>query len=152
MSTVSVSDGAFSDGVSFRFQFLKHVKHRHIVNWNEIFEDNRYCWISKEYIHGGTLMESLTFPLHEVNARKYINQLLIATKYLHSLNIVHRNLKACNLMLSDADPLDPDLKLVDFEFSTKVDDHATYKDCPGNVHYVEFSLQTSCTDCDLFGR
>lgn len=120
-----------------RFQFLKHLKHKHISRYLDICVDGRYCWISKEFVDGENLLESLTFPLHEANAQKYVNQLLVAIKYLHSLNIVHRNLKACNLMLcTDETSGERELKIVDFEYSTKVDDHLMYRDCPGNVHYV----------------
>jgi len=132
-SSNSSTTAYYSDPVE-QFQFLSKLDHPNIVKYYEYHLYSAYCYISKEYCSGGNLLEVRTFPHAESNAQTYIKQLLSAIHYLHGRSIVHRNLKAQNLMLSE--PLKGELKLVDFEFCTKVDDNATYRDCPGNIHYA----------------
>lgn len=54
--------------------------------------------------------------LDESTARLYFTQIVDAVKYLHSQDLVHRDLKLQNVVISDEN----ELKLIDFGFSQSI--------------------------------
>lgn len=93
-------------------QALKQCDHLFIVKFFDFFEDKHYYYIVQEYVRGGTLLESVNARgrLDERQCRKYFTQILSAVDYLHNLNILHRDLKAENILLDEGD----NVRLVDF--------------------------------------
>ncbi|KAJ7982559.1 putative Kinase [Quillaja saponaria] len=75
--------------------------------------DNLY--LVMEYLNGGDLYSLLRNLgcLDEDMARVYIAEVVLALEYLHSLNVVHRDLKPDNLLISQ----DGHIKLTDFGLS-----------------------------------
>jgi serine/threonine protein kinase len=75
-----------------------------------------------EIVQGGELFDRIIQKqmYNEKDARDLITILITTLKHCHDQNIVHRDVKAENLlMVSDKD--DADVKLVDFGFAAKVD-------------------------------
>jgi serine/threonine protein kinase len=72
-----------------------------------------------EFMPGGSLASLIQMfgPLNENLIRKYLKQIIEALKYIHSKGIVHRDLKAANILLN----LDGKIKLSDFAVSGKID-------------------------------
>ena len=72
-----------------------------------------------EYVEGGELKELIAAkatPYLEKDAKKIMKILISAIEYIHSHNIVHRDLKLENILLSNKnDPLS--LKIIDFGIS-----------------------------------
>eukprot|EP01135_Chromosphaera_perkinsii_P005831 Nk52_evm20s367 gene=Nk52_evmTU20s367 len=101
---------------------LKTVKHEYIVSLLEIFETSKKMYIVMECCSGGELMEYVASQpdkrLDEAGARTVIARLSSAIAYLHDKDIVHRDLKLENILLSTSDPKDPlNIKVTDFGLS-----------------------------------
>ena len=82
------------------------------INGVEQFIDAQgfHVLILTEYCAGGTLNERLKWPSGDELNLKWIRQTAAALSYLHSCNVVHRDLKADNVLLTATE----DVKLADF--------------------------------------
>ncbi|CAN9516053.1 unnamed protein product [Ophioblennius macclurei] len=79
---------------------LKLVKHPNILQLIDTFETRKEYFIIQELATGGDVFDWILDQGNytERDASNVIRQVLEAVAYLHSLNIVHRNLKLENLM------------------------------------------------------
>ncbi|KAG9473006.1 serine/threonine-protein kinase SIK1 [Eleutherodactylus coqui] len=95
-------------------QIMKRVRHPHIIRLYQVMETKDMIYIVTEYAKNGELFDYLTVRgrLSEEEARTKFLQILSAVEYCHSQNIVHRDLKTENLLLSE----NMDIKLADFGF------------------------------------
>ncbi|KAJ1555228.1 camp-dependent protein kinase catalytic subunit [Cladochytrium tenue] len=84
------------------------------------FQDSANLYIVLEYVQGGELFSFLRksgrFPNHV--ARFYAAEVLLAFEYLHSMDIIYRDLKPENLLLT----ADGHIKITDFGFAKFVPD------------------------------
>ncbi|XP_039507445.1 caM kinase-like vesicle-associated, like isoform X2 [Pimephales promelas] len=79
---------------------LKMLKHPNILQLIDAFETRKEFFIVQELATGGDVFDWILDQGNytERDASNVIRQVLEAVAYLHSLNIVHRNLKLENLM------------------------------------------------------
>ena len=101
---------------------LKMVNHKYIVSLHEIFETSKRMFIVMECCDGGELIHYVQAQpegrLNEEDARTVILRLSSAIAYLHDRDIVHRDLKLENILLSTEDPDDHlNIKVTDFGLS-----------------------------------
>ncbi|KAG8435322.1 hypothetical protein GDO86_013324 [Hymenochirus boettgeri] len=97
---------------------LASCDHPHIVKLLDAFYYENNLWILIEFCAGGAVdavMLELERPLTEPQIRVVCKQTLEALIYLHESKIIHRDLKAGNILLT----LDGDVKLADFGVSAK---------------------------------
>ncbi|KAK2824397.1 hypothetical protein Q5P01_021572 [Channa striata] len=97
---------------------LASCNHQYIVKLLDAFYFEGKLWILIEFCAGGAvdaIMLELERPLTEPQIRVVCKQTLEALSYLHENKIIHRDLKAGNILLS----LDGDVKLADFGVSAK---------------------------------
>ncbi|XP_030011570.1 STE20-like serine/threonine-protein kinase isoform X2 [Sphaeramia orbicularis] len=97
---------------------LASCNHHHIVKLLDAFYFEGKLWILIEFCAGGAvdaIMLELERPLTEPQIRVVCKQTLEALCYLHENKIIHRDLKAGNILLS----LEGDVKLADFGVSAK---------------------------------
>ncbi|CAD8087441.1 unnamed protein product [Paramecium primaurelia] len=94
------------------------LTHPNIVAMVEAFEDNEYLYMLLEYCNGGCLFTNiqLSGPLREDKALQYFVKIVKAVQYLHSKNVLHRDIKLSNLLLTSEDQI----KLADFTWSTSL--------------------------------
>merc|ERR1711933_116973 len=96
-------------------EFFKKVQHRNIVRFYDCYIDDKCYYIVTEYCSGGTMFDKVIEmgSFDENEASHYMKIILSAVKYMHSLNIVHRDLKLHN-MVFDKNGIDGVLQLIDF--------------------------------------
>ena len=94
---------------------MKILNHPNIVKLYEVIETEKTLYLAMEYINNGEVFEYLVKNgrMKENIARQKFRQIVSAVQYLHSKNIIHRDLKAENLLLDS----NLDVKIVDFGFS-----------------------------------
>ncbi|XP_034755025.1 STE20-like serine/threonine-protein kinase isoform X2 [Etheostoma cragini] len=99
-------------------EILASCNHHHIVKLLDAFYFEGKLWILIEFCAGGAvdaIMLELERPLTEPQIRVVCRQTLEALAYLHENKVIHRDLKAGNILLS----LDGEVKLADFGVSAK---------------------------------
>ena len=98
---------------------LLDVHHPFIVQLYGTFQDERYVYLIMEYVIGGEFFTHLRHAGHLSNdaARFYAAQIVLIFQYLHSKDIVYRDLKPENLLLDN----DGNLKITDFGFAKHVE-------------------------------
>jgi serine/threonine protein kinase len=101
-------------------EILQHLQHPNIVRFEDVIETADKIFVVMELIQGGELFEYLLDrgPLAEDVALHVFRQVMGAITYMHDRGVVHRDLKAENLLLVDPAAEYPTVKLIDFGFST----------------------------------
>ncbi|XP_072257059.1 serine/threonine-protein kinase 10 [Pyxicephalus adspersus] len=97
---------------------LASCNHPNIVKLLGAFYYENKLWIMIEFCQGGAvdaIMLELDRGLTEPQIQAICKQMLEALAYLHSMKIIHRDLKAGNVLLTQ----DGDIKLADFGVSAK---------------------------------
>uniref|UniRef100_A0A3P8W491 non-specific serine/threonine protein kinase n=1 Tax=Cynoglossus semilaevis TaxID=244447 RepID=A0A3P8W491_CYNSE len=97
---------------------LAKCDHHYIVKLLDAFYYENKLWIMIEFCPGGAVdatMLELDRGLTEPQIKVVCRQMLEALDYLHGMKIIHRDLKAGNILLM----LDGDIKLADFGVSAK---------------------------------
>lgn len=94
---------------------MKILNHPNIVKLYEVIETDKTLYLVMEYVSNGEVFEYLVKNgrMKENIARQKFRQIVSAVQYLHSKKIIHRDLKAENLLLDH----NLDVKIVDFGFS-----------------------------------
>ncbi|XP_067675965.1 serine/threonine-protein kinase 33-like [Haliotis asinina] len=101
---------------------LKRVHHPNIIQLNEVLESPTRMFLVMELCDGGEMADSLKDNKHfsEADTKTVIRRLASAISYLHKNDIVHRDIKLENILLSQ-NPDDPDdklhIKVTDFGLS-----------------------------------
>ena len=99
--------------IKYEIKLLKKLRnYKNIVKIYETFETNKYFCIVMENIIGGNLLNCINkmTKLSENQAKNIFYQLITTLEYIHSLGIVHRDIKPDNILLD----LNNNIKLCDF--------------------------------------
>ncbi|KAJ3178748.1 hypothetical protein HDU87_003303 [Geranomyces variabilis] len=101
-------------------QILSQIRFPFIVNMLCTFQDDVNLYMLLEYVVGGELFSHLRRAGRFANdqTRFYAAEIVVAIEYLHSIDIIYRDLKPENLLI-DAEG---HIKITDFGFAKKVED------------------------------
>ncbi|KAF9954982.1 Checkpoint kinase 2 [Modicella reniformis] len=105
------------DGIEFEISLLRGLKHDNIVRFQDVAQNGPKTFLFLEYIDGLTLhhyfiAKDSYFAEYEI--RPIFKQVCKAVEYLHSQDIVHRDIKCENIMVASIDEKDIKIKLIDF--------------------------------------
>ncbi|XP_017960836.1 uncharacterized protein LOC108654203 isoform X2 [Drosophila navojoa] len=94
---------------------LKSLRHPHITRLYEVMESQSMIYLVTEYAPNGEIFDHLVANgrMKEPEAARVFTQLISAVHYCHLRGVVHRDLKAENVLLDK----DMNIKLADFGFS-----------------------------------
>jgi len=96
---------------------MNKIKHKFILSSDDIFQNNNKLFIISDFIEGGEMFYHLIkSPFNEEKARFYLSQVIITIEYLHSYNIIYRDIKPENILINN----DGNIKLCDFGLSKKL--------------------------------
>lgn len=97
----------------------RSLSHTNVVRFEHFFEDKHFVYILLEYCNNQTLMELVKRKrrLSETHARTVMLQLLDGVEYLHSVNVIHRDLKLGNIFLTDG----LQVRIGDFGLAARLD-------------------------------
>jgi serine/threonine protein kinase len=98
---------------------LKKLSHPNIVEFKDIISTKNYVNIVLEFLEGGSIGHALktSGPLDEFLVNQLVKQILEGLIYIHSQNIIHRDIKAANLLIVKSGKV----KLADFGLAIKAD-------------------------------
>lgn len=120
------------DHIISEISILNEIDHPFCVSMVGMSQNERYLYIVMEYVPGGELFTYLRTvqSVKSEEARFFASQVTMIFEYLHSKNIVYRDLKPENLLIDGQGYL----KLTDFGFA-KIIDGRTYTLC-GTPEYL----------------
>lgn len=120
------------DHVISELSILRIIRHPFLVNLIGYTQDDRYLYLALDFVPGGELFSYLRNigKLDNLHCRLYAAQITLMFEYMHSLNIVYRDLKPENLLIA----ADGYLKLTDYGFAKTVEGR-TYTLC-GTPEYL----------------
>ena len=102
-------------------KYMRILDHPNLLKMHSVYDYRCYIVLVLEYVNGGTLAERIKAGQVDVNkALCYVHDILESLAYMHSMNIIHRDIKSTNIMfVVQEDPLTgrkgvETLKVIDF--------------------------------------
>ena len=113
-----LSDELNKERVLSEISILKIVRHNNIIKLYEMMETPQKIYLVMEYCDGGELFDYIVSKQHlsEKQACVFFQEIIDALTYLHSQNIVHRDVKPENILLESFGKT-MTCKLIDFGIS-----------------------------------
>lgn len=114
---------------------LSNLKHKRIVSFHGSIEQGCHLYLFMDFMAKGSLYHCIKKigTLDENICRKYTRQILEGLDYLHSEEIVHRDVKGANVLMTN----DGDVKLTDFGISRNIQDiGSNLTSCAGTPYWM----------------
>ncbi|XP_065563714.1 MAP/microtubule affinity-regulating kinase 3-like isoform X7 [Artemia franciscana] len=98
-------------------RIMKILDHPNIVKLFQVIDTEKTLYLVMEYASGGEVFDYLVLHgrMKEKEARAKFRQIVSAVQYCHQKKIIHRDLKAENLLLDS----EMNIKIADFGFSNE---------------------------------
>ncbi|KAL7826771.1 hypothetical protein AOLI_G00319800 [Acnodon oligacanthus] len=119
-------------------EILQSLQHQNIMALKDVFESRAEVVLIIELIRGGELFDFIAEKesLTETEAIEFLMQILEGVSYMHSKHIGHFDLKPENIMLSDKQAPNPDIKIIDFGMAHCFIQGEEYKSMGGTPQYI----------------
>jgi mitogen-activated protein kinase kinase kinase len=120
---------------------LRELKHPNIVSYLGSNTESNYLNIFLEYVPGGSVAKMLVTygPLGESLIANFVRQILKGLAYLHSKDIIHRDIKGANILVDHQGSV----KISDFGISKRVEASTLMSSGAGKKAGQRVSLQGS---------
>ena len=153
-SACLLSDGKIKDEI----EILKKLDHPDIVRIIESFNTKNSYILITEYCEEGELFDQVKNQLSETQIAVIFRQLLSGLAYLHSNNIVHRDLKLENILIHEIERSKTtgedlfNIKIIDFGTARIFDKNRKPQSIVGSSYYIapEVLRQKYNKECDLW--
>lgn len=125
--------------VKNEIKYLSLMDHENVIRFKDCFEDKKRFYIVLEKCDGGELFYKIVKNrcLMENESIIIVRQICYALKYLHSMNIIHRDIKAENFLFKNKNT--KTIKLIDFGMAKEVGSEYLTEMC-GSPHYISPEL------------
>ena len=149
-----LSDNEIMDEIDI----LKNLDHPDIVRITEFYSTENSYFIISEYCKYGELYDQINNEFSETQIAVIFRQILSGIVYLHSNNIIHRDLKLENILINDIEKsitTNEDLflvKIIDFGTAKIFDKNKIPKAVVGSIYYIapEVLLKKYGKECDMW--
>ena len=149
-----LSDNEIMDEITI----LKNLDHPDIVRITEFYNTDTSYFIISEYCKYGELFEQIKYEFSETQIAVMFRQILSGIAYLHSNNIIHRDLKLENILINDIEKSYSTkedlflLKIIDFGTAKIFDKNKRPRAVVGSIYYIapEVILKKYGKECDMW--
>ncbi|XP_026999783.1 death-associated protein kinase 2 isoform X2 [Tachysurus fulvidraco] len=119
-------------------EILQSLQHQNIMALRDVFESKAEVVLIVELIQGGELFDFIAEKesLTETDAIKFLKQILEGVNYMHSKHVGHFDLKPENIMMSDKQVPNPNIKIIDFGMAHCFLQGVEYKSTGGTPQYI----------------
>jgi len=132
-------------------KLLEKLKHPNIVEFLGVKETEKRIFIVMEMVKGGTLKNYICKNnLTEFQASSVLKGVLGAVSFIHSKNILHKDIKPDNILISDLSNLST-VKVADFGLGAKFDSFDPHSS--GTLLYMapeQFTSKYCCWGVDIW--
>lgn len=134
ISKLDIIKRNFFDNLRNEKKIMEKINNPFVVKMEYCFTSPSYVFFAMQFKQGGELYHHLrkNTRFAEDTARFYAAQILSGLEYLHSLNIMYRDMKPENILLDEKG----NACLADFGISKILDIHETTKSFVGTPEYV----------------
>ncbi len=127
------------ENLESEISILKNHAHRNIVRLYDIERNDKHIYIILEYCRGGDLQRFIKHQpgarLGEGTAQHFMRHLAAGLKFLNDRNLVHRDIKPQNLLLTENSPRAV-LKIADFGFARHLEGTSMAETLCGSPLYM----------------
>ena len=113
---------------------LSNIIHKNIIKYYYVIKTENTIQIFLEYCSGGSLSKLIekSGPMKEEEIRNYAEQILHGLNYLHSYNVIHRDIKGANILITQQGVI----KLTDFGSAKLLCNEDLYHSLKGTPNWL----------------
>ncbi|CAD8070940.1 unnamed protein product [Paramecium sonneborni] len=123
---IKVMDPIYMDQFKKEVEILESLHHPNFAKYYYSKETGNSLYIVQEYLEGKTLSQFIkTVDMEETHIKQIVIELLNSISYLHSQDIIHRDIKPDNIIITT----EGQVKLIDFGLSSHSESKLSYDKC-----------------------